>query len=111
VLSKRNDSESSRFSRLYSEKLKELERTIINLGQIDRMIALREGEIIEGKKNIELVKFKVGSNEGVDDQLMSISNSFLHRKSYSLNKLHSHMQGTRERDFRHDPIMRRLSKR
>ena len=43
ILSKRNDSETNKYNRIYTQKLKELERTIINLGQIDRMIALREG--------------------------------------------------------------------
>lgn len=46
ILSKRNDSESNKHSRLYAQKLKELEKTIINLGQLDRMIALREGEVL-----------------------------------------------------------------
>lgn len=65
ILSKRNDSENNKFNRIYTEKLKELEKTIINLGQVDRMIALREGEIIQGKKNIELVKFKISNNQKV----------------------------------------------
>lgn len=41
ILSKRNDSETNKYNRIYSEKLKDLEKIIVNLGQIDRMIALR----------------------------------------------------------------------
>jgi hypothetical protein len=46
ILSKRNDSDANKYNRLYAQRLKELEKTIINLGQIDRMIALKEGEIL-----------------------------------------------------------------
>ena len=62
ILSKRNDSETNKYNRLYTQKLKDLEKSIINLGQIDRMIALKEGEIIEGKKNLDIIKFRVASN-------------------------------------------------
>ena len=73
------------------------------------MIALREGEIMEGKKNIELVKFKLSNNEKVDERFLSLSQSSLRRKSYSLTRLSNH-QHTKEKDS-NDPILRKLSKR
>ncbi len=51
------------------------------------MIALKEGEIIEGKKNLDIIKFRVASNEKVDDQFLSISQSHLRRASYSTSRL------------------------
>lgn len=86
----------------------------MNLGQIDRMVGLREGEIIEGKKNIELVKFKLSNNEKVEDQFLSLSQSSLRRKSHSLTRLKaSNMRNTRQSDLQDpkDPILRKLSKR
>jgi hypothetical protein len=52
------------------------------------MIALREGEIIEGKKNLELVKFKVNNNEKMGlEEFLSMSQSNLRRNSYSTSRL------------------------
>jgi hypothetical protein len=99
VLSKRNDSENNKFNRIYSEKLKELEKTIVNLGQIDRMIGLREAEVIEGKKNIELVKFKINNNEKIEDPFLSLSQSSMRKNSYSLSRLPSYMRQSRGKDF------------
>lgn len=62
ILSKRNDSQNNKYNRIYTEKLKELQKIIINLAQTDRMIAVRQGEVIEGKKNIEMVKYKINNN-------------------------------------------------
>ena len=72
------------------------------------MVALREGEIIEGKKNIELVKFKISNNEKVEDHYLSMSQSSMKRKSYSLNKLPSH-PGLKDKSD--EAILRKLSKR
>jgi regulator of sigma D len=87
ILARRNESENTKLGRIYAGKLKDLERAILNLGQIDRQIALREGEIIEGRKNLELVRFKVASNEKIDDQLLTMSHSSLRRNSYSTSRL------------------------
>lgn len=87
ILSKRNDSETNRYNRLYTQKLKELERIIVNLGQIDRMIALKEGEILEGRKNLEVVKFRSSVNTDRVDEFMSVSQSHLRRISYSTARL------------------------
>lgn len=87
ILSKRNDSETNKYNRLYTQKLKELERIIVNLGQIDRMIALKEGEILEGRKNLEVVKFRSSVNTDRVDEFMSVSQSQLRRISYSTARL------------------------
>ena len=58
VLSHRNDSEHNKAHREYTLKLKELEKVIMNLGQLDHSITTKEGEIIESRKNIELMKIK-----------------------------------------------------
>lgn len=110
ILSKRNDSENNKLNRIYTEKLKELEKTIFNLGQIDRNIALREGEIIEGKKNIELFKFKINNNEKIEDPFLSLSQSSLRKNSYSLSRLPSYSRQTKDRDWP-DLIARKLSKK
>ena len=87
ILSKRNDSETNRYNRLYTQKLKELERIIVNLGQVDRMIALKEGEILEGRKHLEVVKFRSSVNGERVDEFMSVSQSQLRRISYSTARL------------------------
>lgn len=110
ILSKRNDSENNKFNRIYSEKLKELERTIVNLAQIDRMIAVREGEVIEGKKNIELFKFKINNNEKIEDPFLSLSQSSLRKNSYSLSRLPSYSRQSIDKDWA-GPIARKLSKK
>jgi hypothetical protein len=63
ILAKRNDSENGKLGRIYSQKLKDLERSIVNLGEIDRAIEQKETELLEGKKNLELIKFKIGNRE------------------------------------------------
>ena len=100
ILSKRNDSEANKYNRLYGQKLKELEKTIINLGQIDRMIALKEGEILEGKKKLELIKFRAGSGDrDKGEEMMSVSHAQLRRASYSTTRLPIGSKMMRERDI------------
>lgn len=41
ILSKRNDSENNKSNRIYTEKLKELERTILHLTELERSIAFK----------------------------------------------------------------------
>ena len=112
ILSKRNDSDGNKNNRLYSQKLKELEKIIINLGQIDRMIALREGEVIEGKKNLELIRYQIANHERVDDQLLfSSSQTSYRRQSYSTSKLPLENKHVRDQEFSRGSLVgRKLSK-
>ena len=84
VLSHRNDSEHNKSHREYTIKLKELEKVIMKLGQLDQAITTREGEVMESKKNIELFKIKLENNEKYDSKVMRLSqNSIPRTGSYS----------------------------
>jgi hypothetical protein len=104
ILSKRNDSEANKFNRLYAQRLKELEKTILSLGQIDRMIALKEGEVIEGKKNLELIRFRATTGER-GDELLSASQTQLRRVSYSTARLPPEHRLPRERELSQGVIL------
>lgn len=100
ILAKRNDSEGNKFHRLYAQKLKELEKSIVSLGQIDRAIALKEGEILEGKKNLELIKFRAASGEtDRGEELLSASQAHLRRATYSTARLPLTNRLPREREM------------
>ena len=98
ILEKRNASENTKAQRLYNERLLELERLIGNLGQIDRTVSVREGELIESRKYVGLFKSKMGQakegtifelNDSTKFQTSSradITNP-LKKKSYSTAKL------------------------
>lgn len=65
ILSHRNDSEHNKAHREYTLKLKELERLIMKLGQLDQAITTREGDIMESRKAMEIIKIKmVEEDEG-----------------------------------------------
>lgn len=64
----------------------------MKLGDLDQAITAREGELMESKKNIELIKVKIGSEESIDNRAMRLSQgsipSIPRAKSYSTSKLH-----------------------
>lgn len=63
----------------------------MKLGQLDQAITSREADIIESKKNIELIKMKLQNSESLDTRAMILSQSSLPRgKSYSTAKLPPH---------------------
>ena len=54
----------------------------MKLGQLDQAITTREGELIESKKNIQLLKVKMENDERYDSKVMRLSQNSIPR-SYS----------------------------
>lgn len=60
----------------------------MKLGQLDQAITTREGEVMESKKNIELLKIKMENDERYDSKVMRLSqNSIPRSNSYSNQSL------------------------
>jgi len=77
------------------------------------MIALKEGEILEGKKNLELIKFRAGTGERERrEEMLSISQAHLRRASYSTARLPLGNKMMREREMSQGVVLpKSLSKR
>ena len=92
MLSHRNDSEHNKAHREYTQKLKDLEKLIMKLGNLDQSITAREGEIIESRKNMEIIKMKMSGDDMHDSRALRMSQGSMNNLNPSRGKSFSNIK-------------------